>query len=243
MHLTRSRTVFVRSSPSSFFDTRACEAMKKIVKYNKGKGRATHETHVSRQKGMKHRLNSRDDNHGSLMTEADSDIIALSRNGDSVEIGDDSGDFEEQPKLDGGHDEFEIHKRDLLALKEQDPEFYQYLQENDRELLEFSDDETNSEHVDASEEVQVDHAPILTMGKIRNMETVVKTTHSLGILKRLLVTLRLACHSNDEQDSQLEFSRLESDTVYRYIFSSIIHTVGRELAYHLNIQDLSHIKL
>lgn len=35
------------------------------------------------------------------------------------------------------------HKADLEVLKEQDPEFYQYLQQTDKELLDFghSDDE------------------------------------------------------------------------------------------------------
>ena len=217
----------------------------KIVKRNQRK-QATYESHASRRKGIKYMPRSQDDDNDSV-AEIDSDRKDTSQQEDSsIEVGDDSGNADEQQELGEGEDEFEIHKRDLLALKEQDPEFYQYLQENDRELLEFSeDDKMNSEHLETtSKEVQEPNTPILTIEKVRKLELTVKATHSLNVLKRLLVTFRLACHSNDERDSPSEFSHIESDTVYQHIFSSVVYTVGQELVYHLNIQeDLSHVKL
>lgn len=42
----------------------------------------------------------------------------------------------------------EQHRAQLAKLKEQDPEFYEFLQKNDRALLEFADDEEEADTAD-----------------------------------------------------------------------------------------------
>lgn len=60
---------------------------------------------------------------------------------------------------------------ELSKLAEKDPEFYKYLQENDRELLDFNPDNVNDvemsgeEEEDGEEEGHV--APILTLPQLK----------------------------------------------------------------------------
>ena len=52
--------------------------------------------------------------------------------------------------------ESEQHKSQLEALKEKDPEFYKYLLETDKELLEFQAGDTDEE-----EDIEVCHAALV----------------------------------------------------------------------------------
>ena len=54
---------------------------------------------------------------------------------------------------------------ELSKLAEKDPEFYKYLQENDRELLEFSVNDANAAADDEDEDeeaMEEDTTPVLT---------------------------------------------------------------------------------
>lgn len=72
-------------------------------------------------------------------------------------------------------EEGQNHFLELSKLAEKDPEFYKYLQENDKELLEFdpntlsgdSDAEDNDGDVDMENEV-----PVLTKGQLQTWKKV-----------------------------------------------------------------------
>lgn len=71
-------------------------------------------------------------------------------------------------------DEAMAHKLELEKLAQQDPEFYKYLQENDKELLDFdvSDDEGEELDEDAMDiaEEEGEKAPTLTSDILRRWQ-------------------------------------------------------------------------
>ena len=69
-------------------------------------------------------------------------------------------------------DEGTVHMHELSKLAEKDPEFYKYLQENDRELLEFDPEDAVSDEDNQEEDVEMEseELPILTKDILRGWQ-------------------------------------------------------------------------
>ena len=84
----------------------------------------------------------------------------------------DHGSFASVDDLEDDADEGRNHLLELSKLAEKDPEFYKYLQENDRELLEFDPAEAGDEDEEMSDAENVDSstAPILTKTQLQKWQ-------------------------------------------------------------------------
>ena len=73
----------------------------------------------------------------------------------------------------GSADEGAAHMHELSKLAEKDPEFFKYLQENDRELLEFEPEDAvddNDEEEEEDVEMESETLPILTKDILRGWQ-------------------------------------------------------------------------
>lgn len=100
---------------------------------------------------------------------------------DDSDIPSDNDSFASIDDLD---DEGQTHLNELSALAQKDPEFYKYLQENDRELLDFNPGQKQDVDVDSDEEEDggfdmegveageqdEDRLPPLTMGILKGWQ-------------------------------------------------------------------------
>jgi len=113
----------------------------------------------------------------------------------------------------------EEHKEQLENLKEMDPEFYEYLQQTDKELLDFDMSEGEEDEEEEEEEEQLGDAPLKTVERTITTEMVESWTKaviskgSLVGMKNLLRAYRLACHFGDnEEELASSFSISGSNT-------------------------------
>ena len=147
---------------------------------------------------------------------------------ESSEDEDDSDDEEDDNDDAKTREEMKQHKKHLESLKETDPEFYEYLQQEDKELLEFDDDdeEDDSEEKQKKDESESDSdeeggsndeaskraktkrkksenrqsGKTLTSALVKKLCENAKGGKALGAAKHLFTAYRAACHYGDEEN-------------------------------------------
>ena len=116
-------------------------------------------------------------------------------------------------------------KDQMAKLNKSDPEFHEFLQENENSLLEFGKDD--EEGMDDEDEETVEKsagAPAtvhLTMEELRNLKASVFERHGIKSLKRLVTAYRCACHLADTSEDK--GSRAGESGIHYVIDSSKVY--------------------
>ncbi|KAK0463081.1 Noc2-domain-containing protein [Desarmillaria tabescens] len=144
-------------------------------------------------------------------------------------------------------DEGQNHLMELAKLAETDPEFYKYLQENDKELLEFNPSadavDNGSDDGDNEGDAAMDEAvsrPVLSSDIIRGWQKALLEHRSLRALRKLLVAFRSAVHMNEE-DQVLAWS-IDSSSVYNKLIATALRFTPVVLEHHVPYKKLPNGK-
>ncbi|KAI0337672.1 Noc2-domain-containing protein [Trametopsis cervina] len=149
---------------------------------------------------------------------------------DSVDELSEGGSFASVDGIDD--DEGEAHLLELSKLAEKDPEFYKYLQQNDRELLDFNPRNVVNEDDDMSdlEDPEADSVPILTKDILQKWQKALLEQRSLRALRKLLIAFRSAVHMHDDEKTQSW--TIDSSAVYNKLVTTALKYTPVVLAHH-----------
>lgn len=140
-------------------------------------------------------------------SESESDNASVASAEQRLAVGSESDGVSEN------EDELEAHMKELDALSNKDPEFYNYLKENDPELLdveqgpslddlaELSDDGEDTTGTKKSKEQRE-----VTTETVKRWSQALEDRKSLRVVRDVAAAFRAAAHLNDEENKQFRYT-------------------------------------
>lgn len=168
---------------------------------------------------------------------------------DTDEDEEDVADDQSFASVDDLEDHGPSHMLELAQLAEKDPEFYKYLQENDRELLEFTTTQDGGDEMDDEDDVMdegdneeeiAEELPVLTTDVLKTWQKALLEHRSLRALRKLLIAFRSAVHMNE--DDQVLLWRIDNAAVYTKLVTTSLRYTPIVLAHHLPYKILPNGK-
>ena len=150
------------------------------------------------------------------------------------------------------------HKEDLEALAEKDPEFYNYLKENDAELLDFgggSDlaglDLSDTEEPpkkrrkgklsddEEEEEDEEDSVIEVTSAMVNKWKAALSQQNSLRAMKEVILAFRAAASANEDDSKSYKYT-ISSPDVYHALLIVALKNIPDVLSHHVPIKENAH---
>lgn len=153
---------------------------------------------------------------------------------------DEAGDDDGLDEMEDVSDDEEGHAQDLEKLKETDPEFYKYLQENDEDLLKFGQGEDDAEDADEDVDEDADEeeaVPLVTPAMLKQWQQALLQQHSLRALRRLLLAFRSAVHTGDEENEYAY--RIEDGAVFSKVLITALKYMPHVVEHHVPARRLA----
>ncbi|ORZ41323.1 Noc2p family-domain-containing protein [Catenaria anguillulae PL171] len=164
-----------------------------------------------------------DENDGDLPSGSDDDDAELDMDVDAAGDASDQDDDDDEAVSSDEDDEVNeasVHKRDLERLKQTQPEFYQYLLDNDQSLLDFDDEDHEVEEEFDDQETQfIEEATpqkqTLDKDMVAKWEAELAEKETPNNIKRLVVAFRSSVQQ--DADSKSAGYVIPSATIHRKV--------------------------
>ncbi|KAG4305460.1 hypothetical protein PORY_001016 [Pneumocystis oryctolagi] len=136
-------------------------------------------------------------------------------------------------------DENKDHKKQLDALKNEDSEFYKYLQEEEAELLNFEDSDISDDIKtnDSFENTNLNNKE-LTLSIVHEWKKAIVKEGSLKILKKAVIVLHKAASFNEASNS-LEKPLINNSDVFNALVTLVFKQVPRILHERFSVKDFA----
>ncbi|KAL4909919.1 hypothetical protein BDW74DRAFT_144017 [Aspergillus multicolor] len=152
-------------------------------------------------------------------------------------------------------DDIETHMKDIEALKDKDPEFYNYLKESDAELLEFGDlaeVDALSESEEEQDELakkkkkkaakEEEAASDLTVPTVKKWQKLMEEQHSIRAMRQAVLAFRAAAYLDDPDAQEQKYSISDSN-VYHQVLVTALNHVPKVLSHHLPVKETASGKV
>ncbi|KAK1305131.1 hypothetical protein QJS10_CPB11g01865 [Acorus calamus] len=164
------------------------------------------------------------------------------------------GNMSEEKEASSSRQKAREHKEQLHRLQQKDPEFYQFLKEHDKDLLEFNDDDddeydqddideedakTGNEYAElhvTQEKVQKMPGRVITTALVDSWCTGIKENLGIGPIRSILRAFRTACHhGDDDKHEPSQMFSIVSSTVFNKIMLFVLNEMDGILRKLLNM--------
>ncbi|KAI9279348.1 Noc2p family-domain-containing protein [Sporodiniella umbellata] len=168
----------------------------------------------------------------------DEEVGFLDEDEEMQEVDSDSED--EVDNADKLNKDINQHRKEMEELKERDPEFYEFLQKEDGDLLDF-DESDHSENEEEEEEMESDedplaNVPVLSKAKLNEWLAKIKSTNDFKAFKSLLTAFKTAARMSEEDDKITFTIKIEDPNVFSKVITSTLHYAPIIFLHHLKLK-------
>jgi nucleolar complex protein 2 len=177
---------------------------------------------------------------------ANSDEVDEHSNDDVVDAT--KSDSEESNSEDEEQEDIEVSEARMRAqmekIKRSDPEFHEFLKENEQSLLDFGQDEENEvsdddvkKNSEKDERIDGDGMDQLTPELLSSMKRAAFQQHSIKNLKKIMFAYHAACHmaddANEKKNTTQNIFFIEPSKVFDQLMMACLNHCHKEFEYHL----------
>lgn len=192
------------------------KSTKKFLKKNLKKPAAVKKSKKHSQKSDKEKVEDQESESEEEVVEEQ--VIVIHSSEDDDEGDDDIESLQEDDEDSEESESVPDMELNMKELQEKDPEFYKYLLENDKELLDFNQNDSEED-----EETLTSFENIVTKEMIHQWRASLEKNQSVKVLKKVVMAFKAAsCFGEDEEETATTKYKIVDEKVFNVVILTAI---------------------